>query len=422
MATAAALALSLTACGSADSSDGGKNANGALDVWGFFELAPQAWEEFTEATGIKVNYSTVPWGDYQVKLNTVLGTKDQPDIVLLERSFVGKYLTTDYFLDIEAEYGDDPAVIQYLQDTNAGTKDPATVDGSLKGVGWESGAGVYYYRQDLAEKCLGITTVEEMEAAIETEEKFATLQAELNKSSCSGIKTIADINDYYGAQYGSTWTTPVVTGKTLTVPKSYRAAAEAVKTAWLDTKIAYTQNDRTAQINGALSDAYLGTVSPSWGVQAISEYGQDGLWRIALSPFKYTSGGTWMGITNDGDTDIAMDFMKMTFMNQDWLVNNMSTFGSVGNKAVMDKYIASGVDNTNPSFGNQNIIAKLAEADARVEKVQPATQYDAGVSAAMDNFVNGFIIDGTFKTYDDAMASFVVEMGTIYPELTVVIE
>ena len=86
-----------------------KVGDGKLIIWGFFEGMPkQALDEWSKATGKIVEYQTIGWADYQTKLNTVLGTADAPDIVLLERSFMGQFLPTDNFLPIGELWKDKP--------------------------------------------------------------------------------------------------------------------------------------------------------------------------------------------------------------------------------------------------------------------------------------------------------------------------
>lgn len=90
-----AFVVVLAGCGS-----GGGAAEGddILTVWSFFEGPPKAaLDYYAEQTGTQVDFVTISYGDFPTKLNTVVGTDNAPDIVALDRAFMGNYITSDDF-------------------------------------------------------------------------------------------------------------------------------------------------------------------------------------------------------------------------------------------------------------------------------------------------------------------------------------
>lgn len=418
--------LSLIACGkksgeATTEAEVKKTGDGKLVIWGFFEGMPkQALDEWAKATGKPVEYQTIGWGDYQTKLNTVLGTPDAPDMVLLERSFMGQFLPTDNFLTIADLWKDKPEMQNYLANTDKGVLGQVSPNGVVKAVGWENTSGAFYYRKDMAEKYLGVKTPEEMEALIPTQDAFIGLMSEFEKKAPgtkfltrNALSTIElTVSGAYNFQADGTYV----------ITKRVQEGLKNIKDYFNKGNFYTPAYDKTAVLNGTKENKFFGALEPAWAVQDIKEWDQSGLWQIANSPFKWTAGGTFMAVTTNADQDLAWDFLSKTFLNEEWVLKNMSGFGMVANSKLMNDYISKEGISGNDYFGGQNTIKKFAEISASITSVIPATAYDSGLGTALGDIVNGLTVDATIKDEVEAVNKLKEALNLLYPDLKVTIE
>ncbi|WOO86724.1 extracellular solute-binding protein [Mollicutes bacterium LVI A0039] len=422
----AAFILILAGCGNGgNSNEQIENVSDeVLTIWGFYEGAPKvAMDYYAEQTGKEVVYQTIGWDDYQTKLNTVLGTNDAPDLLMLERSFMGSYLGTENILSMEALMADEEQFATYKENTALATMGPGTVGEEVKAIGWENTAAAYFYRTDLASQCLGINSVEEMEAATKTFDGYTELHSKLSTSSdaaCKGMSMFG-FPDYRDGFLTEAEAYKFQEDGSYVITKEYGEALETLKTI-VDSGMVYSPDGDKTQITSANFDnKILGNLSPAWGTQLILEYEQPGLWAVADSPLDFTAGGTYLAATPTADTEMVKEFLNMTFLNEEWLVNNMDTFGMVGNETVMNQYLET-TSAENPYFGGQNTVAKFAEINDSITDYNPVSVYDAGLGTSLEEVYQGYVVDGTIKSTDDAKQQLKDKLASLYPELEVTIE
>lgn len=435
IAMALATTVLLTACGSpngadststdtnsTDSASAEETGDGKLVVWGFYEgPAKKALDDYSERTGVEVEYQTIGWGDYQTKLNTVLGTPDEPDLMLLERSFVGSYIPTNNIANMEEIYGDKPEFQSYIDNTDLSTKGPGLVDGKVKAIGWENTAGAFFYRSDLAEEAFGVTTVEEMEALMPTKEAFFDLQEQLRNSGNPHLENITLMAQEFGVSELQEAHAYEAVNDEYVITKKFGEALELTR--WVNENgMVYSPNSDKIQIIPAMDkDLIFGTLLPAWGVADVKEYEQPGLWRVAKSPFSWTAGGTLIAMTNSSDKDLVWDYLQNSFLSETWLVDNMDQFGMVGNSTVMDAYLSE-VNAGDEYFGGQDTIAKFSEINSEIDYYTPVSVYDAGLGVAVGETLTAFAVDKTISTVEEANQMVVDKLSVVYPSLKVTIE
>lgn len=406
------LVFGLSACGSKEKV---KDEN-KLTIWGFYEAMPkEAADYFGEKNDVEIDYQTIGWGDYQTKLDTVLGTDDAPDLLILDNSFIGKYIQHEGILNLEEEFSDKEEMKGYIENTLPSTKGPGMFDGKAVAVGWESTVGAFYYRSDLADKYLGIKSVEEMEQKISTPESLLQLQKELDEAN-SGLKLIGDMKDTVAAVISPK--EPYVNGDTFTLTNEVTDNLAFIKQLD-DNKIYYTKDDRTAQINGALTDKYLGDIAPAWAVQAVAEYEQPGLWSIAKSPFRYTSGGSFWAMTSNANKELAWDFLATTFLNEEWLLDNLENFGSIGNEKVTLKYIEENSDLGSEYYSGQNITEKFLEIAQDTPAPGQTSAYDSGIIDSINKGIDAYVFEKTTTTEDETVNQIIADIENLYPDLEI---
>ncbi len=413
--------LALAGCGASTSTDVEHTGDEVLTIWGFYEGAPKAaLDYYAEQTGKEVDYQTIGWGDFQTKINTVIGTSDAPDILLLERSFMGTYIPSDNIISLDALMGDEDQFQAYKETTALATQGPGVINDEVKAIGWENTASAFFYRSDLASQCLNINSVEEMEAATQTIEDYTTLYEQLKASddeTCNSMALISKPAFATGYLQGLGAYTFNEDGS-YTVPEGFAEALDFLKDI-IDAKAVYSPTSDETQITaGTQNDAFLGNIIAAWATQDTILYDQPGQWAIADTPLDFTAGGSYIAVTTNADTEMVKEFLNMTFLNADWLVDNMETFGMVGNETIMNKYLET-ADGTNDYFGGQNTVEKFAQINDGIEYYVPVTQYDSGLGGAIDEAWSGYAIDQTYATPEDAINGLIQELNSLYPALEV---
>lgn len=418
-----AFVVVLAGCGS-----GGGAAEGddVLTIWSFFEGPPkEALDYYAEQTGNEVDFVTISYEDFQTKLNTVVGTDDAPDMIALERGFMGNYIQSDNFLNLSDVEGIDQDKLATIEeDSSAGIAGPGYVNDEMKGISWGVTSSAFFYRSDLASQCLDINSVEEMEAATQTVEDYATLYETLQSSSdetCSSMSLLS-YPDYQAGLLQQIGMYKVDTdNSTYTIPSQFADVLDIIKTNNDDGLVFSPQGDKTQIITANQNDQALGYIQAAWGTQVAEEYDQSGQWAIAATPLQYTAGGTFLTVTNNADQDMVSEFLNMTFLDEDWYMDNMDSFGMIPNEKVMNEYFENH-DGSNEYYSGQNVSQKLVEIAGQTEDYDPVTPYDSGIGTSITEVITAYAIDGTVSTTDEAIQMLSDKISTLYPDLTVEVE
>lgn len=413
------LCLGCFSCSGSKKGKEGKTGDGKIVMWGFFEGMPKkALDDFAAATGIEVDYQTIGWGDYPTKLNTVIGTSDAPDVVLLERSFMGQYMPLEAIVAINEEWKDKPEMRAYLANADQAVLGQTNVNGKIKGIGWENTSGAFFYRSDLAKQYLGINSVSEMEKMIATKADFIRLMKEFEQKM-PGTKFIST-NSLANIEMTLSGAYHFEEDGSYLITKDIEKAFKNVKD-YYEMNYFYTPNyDKTMIMNGTKKDKFFSHLNPAWAVQDIMEWDQPGKWAIANPPIKWVTGGTFIAVTNTADKDLVWDFLSKTFLNENWMLENMSGFGMVANAKLMKEYLEAANIKSDGYFGDQNTIEKFAEISSDVDMVIPATLYDKGLGTLLGDIINGLTIDGTIKDEKEAVKLLKDGLTMLYPDLQIV--
>ncbi|GAA2167052.1 sugar ABC transporter substrate-binding protein [Pedococcus bigeumensis] len=157
VATIAAAALTLTACGRGDAgstaSETGKDvsagkATGTITVWAMGaegENLPKLAKEFEAANpGAKVNVTAIPWDAAYQKFTTAITAGTTPDAAMVGTTWMGEFAGNDA-LDPTPPSIDKSVFFDGAQKTTE-------VNGTSFGVPWYVETRLVYYRTDLAKK------------------------------------------------------------------------------------------------------------------------------------------------------------------------------------------------------------------------------------------------------------------------------
>lgn len=309
-------------------------------------------------------------------------------------------------------------------DLSKGISGPGYVNDEMKGISWGVTSSAFFYRSDLASQCLDINSVEEMEAATQNIEDYATLYDKLQSSSdetCSSMSLLSYPDYQSGLIQQLGMFSADIENSTYIIPAEFADVLDIIKTNNEDGLVFSPQGDKTQIITANQNDQALGYVQAAWATQVAEEYEQPGKWAIAATPLKYTAGGTYLAVSSSADQDLVSEFLNMTFLDEDWYIDNMDLFGMVPNETVMNKYFENH-DGSNDYYSGQNVAQKLVEIGGGVEDYDLATPYDSGISTSITEVITAYAIDGTVGTTDEAIQMLSDKISTLYPDLTVEVE
>lgn len=424
-----------------------------LNVWSFTVELQQMIDKYYAPAhpNVEITYTVYPTdgGEYTSKVDNLLAASatsaEAPDVFTLEAAFVKKYVNSDWTADLMGDLGFTeeelaPAIPVMRQ---IGT---SNVNGQLKGLSWQSTPGALMYRADLAEKYLGVTTPEEMQAKVADWDTFMETAAELNEASAGATKMIVGAGDIWNAYQYNREQGWVVDGK-LVIDDALYDYLDLCKvleeddlsnkgTAWTET-----------WFNGMKTDSTLCFLLPTWGLHYTlkpncgfstnsnmndeelkaaceKDGGTYGLWKMVAGPVGYSWGGTWIGANaakvaemSDAKKAAVKDFIKFFTLDEDFLYTYAKDSGDfVGNNNVVDKILAEG-GTPNPFLGGQDHYAIFAEA-ANLANGAIMTDYDEKINSLWSDHVTTPYSKGE-KELDDCIAEFKAQVAAQFPELVV---
>ena len=272
---------------------------------GFFE------KYYTVPEGVTVNWIITPSdnGAYQQKLDEALlnqanaAADDKIDMFLAEADYIGKYVDSDYTMDIsKIGYTNADTMYEYT------IKAASDKNGVCKGVSFQCCPAAVIYRKSIAKDVLGTDDPAEVQAAIDSWEKFDAVAA---KAKEKGYYMTASFAETFRA-FSNNCTMPWVdANETLQFDPQI--------TAWIDQTDNYIKNGYT--LTAGVWDAEktnemfatgktMCFFGPAWYYNFCMtnamdpEQGCVGDWRIVKGPQAYFWGGTWLlAATGSDNTD-----------------------------------------------------------------------------------------------------------------------
>ena len=383
-----------------EASDQGKVFN--IYAWneefkGFFE------KYYTVPEGVTVNWIINPsdGGVYQQKLDeALLNQENAPadekiDLFLAEADYIGKYVDSPYTMDVSS-FGFTNADTEYEYTIKAASDQ----SGVCKGVSFQCCPAAVIYRKSIAKDVLGTDVPEEVQAQIDTWEKFDAVAA---KAKEKGYYMTASFAETFRA-FSNNCTTPWVDA-------DGNLQFDDQITAWMDQTDNYIQNgytltagvwdqEKTDQMYAkGKTMCFFG---PAWYYNFCMTNAQDpeegcpGDWCIVKGPQAYFWGGTWLlAATGSDNTEMLKDIFE-TFTSNEEVCSNLVEQDNQfpNNTAVVEKYA------NDPEYGNtaildgQNDIAVFAEL-AKDIKWENHTNYDQllneGLQNKLQEYYNGSV-------------------------------
>lgn len=355
-------------------------------------------------------------GDASTKYATYLNSGDDVDLFVAEAGWILNYINDDSFSAPLADLGitADDYKDAYQYTVEIGTDN----NGVLKGASWQAAAGGYAYNADLAEQYLGVTSPEEMQAKIDSWDKFEATAAELKEASEGKVTIAATIGGLWQA-FSTAKNAAWVDGTTIKtdVAKEFTDMVKGyVDNGYVDPTVEQWSTDWT---NVGLNGETLGYFYSTWclgeGAQLEQNGGNAGNWRIVLGPQTFFWGGSWLCVSPNCNTaDLAADFIRQFTVNADTMEEYALYSGDfVNNKVAMDKIVADG-SNSNALLGGQDQFAVLADVAAGIKMSDSISKYDQSLK---DTFLKT-LKDNIDKDTDAILDAFTSQALADNPDLS----
>ena len=372
-----------------------------LVVWSFTPEFQGMVEKYYAPSHPEIEFvfDMTPTADYPAKVDNLMasaGDSDEaPDVFTLEAAFVKKYVESDWTADLkEVGFTDEELATAIPVMAQIGQNH----DGVQKALSWQSTPGVMFYRADLAEKYLGVTSPEQMQEKVADWDTYLETARELNEKSNGVCKMVTGSGDIWNP-YKYNRTQPWVVDGKLVIDPELEDYLDLCKTLEEDDLTRHGDTWQESWYAGMRGEVETLTYFlPTWGLhytikpncveggfstdpntpgqtdadlQKLSEEkgGTFGLWRIVDGPVAYSWGGTWVAANeqkvakaDDAKKAAIKDLINYFTLDVDFLTQYAEDSGDfVGSTAAVQKILDNG-GTPNPFLGGQDHYAIFANA------------------------------------------------------------
>ena len=377
---------------------------------GFFE------KYYTLPEGVTVEWVINPsdGGVYQQKLDDALMNGEQVDMFLAEADYIQKYADSEFTQDITAM-----GVTDFSNAYEYTVKAASDANGVVKGVSFQCCPSALIYRRSIAKDVLGTDDPAEVQAALDSWEKFEAVAADAKAKGYYMTASFAETYRPFSNNCTSPW-----------VDEDGNLQYDAQIEAWIAQTEKFIENgytltagiwDEEKNVQMFADGKTMCFFGPAWyfnfcmGNAQDPEKGCPGDWAICEGPAAHFWGGTWlMAPAGTENADIVADIMN-TFINNEEvctaLVANEAQFSN--NKAVNAKFAAD--ESYGSAFlGGQNDVAVFAAMTDNI-KWENHTIYDQFMNEGLQNAMQEYF-KGTV-TKDEAYAKFYTELAEKCPDV-----
>ncbi|MBQ8075295.1 MAG: ABC transporter substrate-binding protein [Oscillospiraceae bacterium] len=419
LALALALCMVFTLCAISASAEEGKVFN--IYAWneefkGFFEKYYEVPE------GVTVNWIITPSdnGAYQQKLDEALlnqanaNDDDKVDLFLAEADYILKYVDSEYTQDITAL-----GVTDFSNAYTYTVQAASDAAGVVKGVSFQCCPSALIYRRSIAEDVLGTSDPAEVQAKLDSWDKFNAVAADAKAKGYYMTASFAETYRVFSNNASSPW-----------VDEEGNLQFDPQIEAWIDQTDEFIQNGYTLTA-GVWDDEKNAQMfadgktmcffGPAWyfnfcmGNAQDPEKGCSGDWAIIEGPAAHFWGGTWLLAPAGSDNPTMLADVMNTFINNEdvctALVANEAQFSN--NIAVNAKF-AEDPDYGSAFLGGQNDVAIFSGMTNNIVW-ENHTIYDQLLNEGLQNALQDYYKGNVDK--DSAMQNFYNYVNETYPAI-----
>ena len=448
LALAGLAALSLASCGGGNKLNNGGNVF-HIYAWntefqGFFNkyVSDEKSNDNPNAThhldGIPVKWTitTSDNGAYQNALDTALrenqgaNEENKVDMFLAEADYILKYTNTSLTKDVKT------IGVTNFENAYQYTVDAASdKNGVVRGVSFQCCPAGMVYRRSIAKEVLGTDDPAQVQAKVNSWEKFDTVAAQMKAKGYLMTASYADTYRVFSNNADKAW---VDDNKKLTMPtpvKTWMAQAEKyVKEGYTKTEGVWDAG-KTAEFTKD-GKAFC-TFGPAWyynfcmgtamgdaskpATDEINVNKSYGDWAVVEGPQAHFWGGTWMIATADGSNDDLVAKTMNAFLNDEKVCKELVTKESqFSNNKKVNEEVANEYETQkkgNGFLGGQNDTKIWVEMADNI-KFKYNTIYDQhcneGLQTAFVKYLKG---DDEINTKEKALNDFYTELKKTFPNI-----
>ena len=384
---------------------------------GFFE------KYYTVPEGVTVNWIITPSdnGAYQDKLDTALfaqegaAADDKVDMFLAEADYIQKYADSEFTQDITAM-----GVTDFSNTYKYTVQAASDADGVVKGVSFQCCPSALIYRRSIAKEVLGTDDPAEVQAKLDSWDKFNAVAAE---AKAKGYYMTASFAETYRA-FSNNCTSPWV-------DENNELQFDDQILAWIAQTEDFVENGYTLADSGIWDQPKNDQMfadgktmcffGPAWyfnfcmGNAQDPEKGCSGDWAICEGPAAHFWGGTWLMAPAGTDNAALVADIMNTFINNEEvctaLVANEAQFSN--NQAVNAKF-AEDPDYGSAFLGGQNDVAVFSAMTDNI-KWENHTIYDQICNESLQNKLQEYFQGLVDK--DTALNNFYLDLNEKYPDV-----
>ncbi len=384
---------------------------------GFFE------KYYTVPEGVTVNWIITPSDNnaYQDKLDTALLNQasapadEKIDMFLAEADYIQKYADSEYTQDITAM-----GVTDFSNAYKYTVQAASDADGVVKGVSFQCCPSALIYRRSIALDVLGTDDPDEVQALLDSWDKFEAVAAD---AKAKGYYMTASFAETY-RPFSNNCTIPWV-------DEDNNLQFDDQILAWIAQTENFVENGYTLADSGIWDQPKNDQMfadgktmcffGPAWyfnfcmGNAQDPEKGCIGDWAICEGPAAHFWGGTWLMAPADTDNAALVADIMNTFINDEEvcsaLVENEAQFAN--NIAVNAKYA------DDPNFGSeflggQNPVAVFSAMTDNI-KWENHTIYDQACNEGLQNKLQEYFQGLVDK--ETALNNFYLDINEKYPDV-----
>ena len=398
------------------------------EFWDFLGkyYADEVVDEYTLKKGdVTIKRTTYPsdGGAYQDALDSALlnqanaAADEKVDLFLAEADYIIKYTNSDATMDVKSI-----GVTDFSNTYKYTVEAASDANGVVKGVSFQCCPAAVIYRRSIAKDVLGTDDPAEVQAKLDSWDKFNEVAAQ---AKAKGYYMIPTTNATYRV-FSNNTTSPWVTA-------DGKLNIDANIEAWMDQSEDYVKNGYTAYTSNIWGDEATSEMfktgktmcffGPAWyfnfsmGNAQDPEKGCPGDWAICQGPQAWFWGGTWMLAATGTDNPTMVADIMNTFINNEEVCSKLvSEDAQFSNNQAVNAKFAADASYGNAFLGGQNDTAVFVELAKNI-KFQNVTAYDQACNEGLQTYFQE-CLDGNVDRAT-AIANFKDYIKTTYPSVTV---
>ena len=384
---------------------------------GFFE------KYYTVPEGVTVNRIITPSdnGAYQDKLDTALfaqegaAADDKVDLFLAEADYIQKYADSEFTQDITAM-----GVTDFSNTYKYTVQAASDADGVVKGVSFQCCPSALIYRRSIAKEVLGTDDPAEVQAALDSWDKFNAVAAE---AKAKGYYMTASFAETYRA-FSNNCTSPWV-------DENNELQFDDQILAWIAQTEDFVANEYTLANSGIWDQPKNDQMfadgktmcffGPAWyfnfcmGNAQDPEKGCSGDWAICEGPAAHFWGGTWLLAAAGSDNPAMVADVMNTFINDEEVCSNLvANEAQFSNNMAVNAKFAADPNYGSAFLGGQNDVAVFSAMTDNIVW-ENHTIYDQLLNEGLQNSLQEYYRGSVSK--DTAMDNFFLYVNEKYPTI-----